>query len=378
MFEPTRAAGLDRLAEFAPKGGRAYQDGRNFDGSASGKSVASRLSPWLRHRLISEHEVLNAVLAHHTSHAAAPFVQEVFWRGYFKGWLEHHPSVWTAYRSALAPLLDAPPAGYGQAIAGQTGIACFDHWCATLRASGYLHNHARMWFASIWIFTLRLPWELGAAFFLDHLVDGDPASNTLSWRWVAGLHTKGKHYLARAENIARFTQGRFNPVGQLNETAPPLHEDQTHALGAVDLSTADLPHKAIRLLTEEDCLEPLATGDTGGAVLGIVSPGASRFGQEAVKNSAHQRGGAVYIGDDWSQAIKAAADRHGTQDVITARLPTGFVKDGMQRAERRLAADGITLHQVLRPYDAMVWPHANKGFFKLKKQIPQFLATLAG
>jgi deoxyribodipyrimidine photo-lyase len=60
--------------------------------------------------------------------------------------------------------------------------------------TGYLHNHARMWFASIWIFTLRLPWELGADFFLRHLLDGDAASNTLSWRWVAGLHTKGKHY----------------------------------------------------------------------------------------------------------------------------------------------------------------------------------------
>ncbi len=92
-------------------------------------------------------------------------------------------------------------------------------------SAGYLHNHARMWFASIWIFTLRLPWVLGADFFMRHLCDGDPASNTLSWRWVAGLHTRGKTYLARASNIATYTGGRFTPQDHdLAAFAPPLTE----------------------------------------------------------------------------------------------------------------------------------------------------------
>ncbi len=96
-------------------------------------------------------------------------------------------------------------------LSGSTGIDCFDHWAQELADTGYLHNHARMWFASIWIFTLELPWQLGADFFLTRLLDADPAANTLSWRWVAGLHTPGKHYLARASNIEKFTLGRFNP-----------------------------------------------------------------------------------------------------------------------------------------------------------------------
>ena len=62
-----------------------------------------------------------------------------------------------------------------------------------------------MWFASIWIFTLKLPWQLGAAFFLEYLYDGDVASNTLSWRWVAGIHTKNKAYFASAENIQKYS-----------------------------------------------------------------------------------------------------------------------------------------------------------------------------
>jgi hypothetical protein len=68
-----------------------------------------------------------------------------------------------------------------------------------------------LWFASLWIHTLRLPWQWGAAWFLEHLLDGDAASNTLSWRWVVGLHTKGKAYLASADNIAKFTNHRLEP-----------------------------------------------------------------------------------------------------------------------------------------------------------------------
>ena len=81
-----------------------------------------------------------------------------------------------------------------------------------------------MWFASIWIFTLKLPWELGADFFMRHLLDGDPASNTLSWRWVGGHpDAAAKTYLARRDNIERFTQGRFAPDG-LSSTAEPLDD----------------------------------------------------------------------------------------------------------------------------------------------------------
>ena len=93
---------------------------------------------------------------------------------------------------------------------GATAIEPFNDWVRELKETGYLHNHARMWFASIWIHTLELPWYLGADFFLKHLLDGDEAVNTLSWRWVAGLHTKGKTYLARASNIEKYTNGRYS------------------------------------------------------------------------------------------------------------------------------------------------------------------------
>ncbi len=104
------------------------------------------------------------------------------------------------------------------------------------------------------MFTLGLPWALGADFFMRNLLDGDPASNTLSWRWVAGLHTRGRAYAARTENIARYTQGRFNPKG-LNERPQPLDEEMAHPLRPLAPYDA-LPEGEVALLLHLDDLNP--------------------------------------------------------------------------------------------------------------------------
>jgi deoxyribodipyrimidine photo-lyase len=272
-FEPTRQAGIARLNKFITRTGAHYSSQRNYDYGPSNRSSVSALSPWIKHRLITQEEVLTQTLAQHSISASMKFVQEVFWRSYFKGWMEQHPSVWHSYLNGLETAFEAlernkfRKTDYDEAIAGRTGIDCFDHWCDELKETGYLHNHARMWFASIWIFTLRLPWELGADFFLNHLIDGDAAANTLSWRWVGGLHTKGKTYLARPSNIAQFTDGRFNPVGRLSTTAEPLSEDVDHPY--VPLSPArPMPQDDyVLLITSEDC-QPESV-DTG-AQVGVI------------------------------------------------------------------------------------------------------------
>ena len=233
LFPPTREAALARLHDFTPSMGRIYAHGRNTDAGPDERQDVSMLSPYIRRRLITEAEVARAAINAH-GEAAEKFVHEVVWRSYHKGWLEQHPSAWTDYLSQVRHGENrlATESGlrrvYHDACEGRTGIDGFDDWARELVARGWLHNHARMWFASIWIFTLRLPWALGAAFFMRHLLDGDPASNTLGWRWVAGLHTRGKHYVARADNIARYTNGRFNPQGQLDEAPEPLEERITH------------------------------------------------------------------------------------------------------------------------------------------------------
>jgi len=252
QWTPTRKAALEHLDSFLPLAGAIYSHKRNFD-NGPGHTNVSRLSPWLRYRCISEQEVVEQVLSHHSLAEADKFIQEVCWRTYWKGWLEMREPVWHQYQTELVNLLGRGnyAAEANTAFNESTGIECFDHWSRELRDTGYLHNHARMWFASIWIFTLKLPWQLGADLFMQHLLDGDAASNTLSWRWVAGLQTKGKHYLATAGNIAKFTNGRFSPDNQLALHAEPITETTDYSVQMI----SDVP------LAETD--SPCVEGKTG-------------------------------------------------------------------------------------------------------------------
>jgi deoxyribodipyrimidine photo-lyase len=394
-FRPTRAAGLARLSAFVRRAGRQYANRRNYDLGPDRRDNVSCLSPWIRHRLITEEEVLRATLAHHAPSSAEKFIQEVFWRTYFKGWLEQRPSVCDAYRDGLDRALTALDkdgalaADYASAVEGRTGIDGFDQWAQELVETGYLHNHARMWFASIWIFTLRLPWELGADFFLRHLMDGDPASNTLSWRWVAGLHTKGKTYQARASNIARYTDGRFDPAGQLADAADPLIETIEHPRRPIP-STDPLPEGDFLLLvTEEDGRIEALLPHRPTQVLGLLATNARSplpigdparsFAEGAVADAVTRAGGraeAVQRADDWGPAIIEAAAAAGTKTVVATYAPVGPVAESLAASRPALDAAGVTLHRIRRAYDDLAWPHATKGFFALKQKIPHVLRGL--
>ncbi|MBX9750729.1 MAG: deoxyribodipyrimidine photolyase [Roseococcus sp.] len=380
MADPTRSAALARLVEFAPHMGRDYAQRRNSDGGPEARCV-SGLSPHIRHRLVSESEVVGTALAHHGAERAEKFIQEVFWRSYWKGFLELRPEMWRDYRQAVA---DTPePPGLASAMAGETGIAGFDAWARELIETGWLHNHARMWFASIWIFTLRLPWELGAEFFLAHLADADAASNTLSWRWVAGIQTPGKHYLARAENILRYTEGRFDPRGQLNETAAPLEAPPPPPAGRLPRAEP-LPQGPVALLLHEDDLGFIPEGCEVvalGALTGLSSR--SRFGPgrrareftQGATGDALRRAGArlglspAHVSCDgvahWARAM-------GVKKLLLPWAPVGWVRDALDLA----VTQGVTIHHGRRPWDEACWPLAQRGFFPFKAQIPRLIAEL--
>ena len=395
-WNPTRDVAQSRLDRFVEAAGSQYARQRNFDFGAGKHAKVSQLSPWIRHRLIQEEEVLAAILAQHNLTTAEKFVQEVFWRGYFKGWLEHRPDVWQYYKHDLMHLFgqldkDASLARrYDEAVEGRTGLACFDAWVLELTETGYLHNHARMWFASIWTYTLNLPWQLGADFFYRHLVDGDPASNTCSWRWVCGLHTIGKTYLARASNIEKFTAGRFNPVGDLANAAPALEDLRPIHINAPSFTSHDLSGRRFGLIiTEEDCSLAQLDLPRPAAVLAFSSRMerslkplgaiAARFGPLAVKDAMvrTQRGFddpiSEYADEDWAEALRDWKDSNALEVCVTSRLTQGPVQKRLRNACRD--AD-IELIQVTRRYDQLVWPNAKRGFFGLKKKIPAILDGL--
>ncbi len=396
-MQATRAEGLARLAAFTPKMGKAYANGRNYDLGAGGHKSVSQLSPYIRHRLIHEREAVAAALGAHGAVAAEKFIQEVIWRSYFKGWLELRPMIWRSYVSGLeADLtqLDAerPLArAYGRAVEGQTGLACFDAWARELVETGYLHNHARMWFASIWIFTLGLPWRLGADFFYRHLLDGDAASNTLGWRWVAGLHTRGKFYAAEAWNIAKFTQNRFTPRdADLAVVSEGLEATEPDGLPrALPLRRPLAPRagaKTLLLLTDENCaiMPDDITGFDVVAVVGLTqshlrraSPQVATFEAEAIRDCAARLGRAIEMVEARDpKALAHMATRVGAVQIATPYIPQGPLYDWITEARALLEAAHIPLTEWCDPWDQNIWPHATAGFFKVKQKIPQLIADM--
>ena len=387
-FDPTRAAALRRLDAFVPRAGADYARLRNFDRPDTGHPHVSGLSPYLRHRVISEPEVLRAVLARHSPGGAEKFIQEVVWRTYWKGWLERRPSVWSACQAGVRRGLDRLAvegglrADWEAACTGTTGIGCFDAWAHELVRTGYLHNHARMWFASIWIFTLRLPWELGADFFLRHLLDGDAASNTLGWRWVAGLHTPGKTYLARADNIATYTSGRFDPAGPLAAVAPPVEGYPNPPLGP--MPTTDRPGRGpgVLVLTEDqltpDSLPPQCRGVA--VLCGVrgrsplaVSNHVTRFTGALVADALGRLDLPHGPVTDSLAEIEDWARGQGATQLVLPYVPQGPARDLLTAAAARMT---LPVVQTLSSYDAQAWPQATAGFFRFKSVIPALLRGL--
>jgi hypothetical protein len=236
-FGTSRASAIEKLNNFVEQNLFEYSRLRNFDYGPNNRSNISCLSPYITHGVISELEVIKKSLNKFSFSKNEKFIQEVLWRTYWKGWLELRPAVWTDYLNELKKIREEfkDNADYKKAIEGDTNLECFNEWVKELKENNYLHNHARMWFASIWVFTLELPWQLGAEFFLKHLYDGDAAANTLGWRWVAGIQTQGKNYLASEWNIKKFTNNRFNNI-KLNENAPPITSNKTYAASKLEFN----------------------------------------------------------------------------------------------------------------------------------------------
>ncbi|MBM3826992.1 MAG: hypothetical protein FJ410_09820 [Verrucomicrobia bacterium] len=391
-FSPSREAALRRLAEFLPDA-RRYAADRNF--VRPGHPNISRLSPWVQKRLLLEAEIVAAARDRWSFESVEKFVQEVYWRTYWKGWLEHRPEAWSRWVDAVPRLRDSLSAERRStleaALAGRTGIAGFDDWARELVTTGYLHNHARMWFASIWIFTLKLPWELGAAFFYEHLLDGDVASNTLSWRWVAGLQTPGKTYVARADNIAHYTDGRHVP--QTSQLAGAAFAITEPALPKVvpwaedSLATRSAEGRAGLWLHPEDLA--VERGELAGERFAVInaswpklmakkagwSEAVTTWTQAALRDGASRA--AAHFGaevssessDDLAASLVDWARAHQLSRIVAFRPFVGPWLVEAQAVESALAQAGIALTWGRRAWDIRLFPHASRGYFPFWEKV---------
>jgi len=350
-----------------------YAKLRNFDFGPNNESSVSKLSPFITHRILSEYDLIHDIKSKYKIKNSTKFVEEIFWRVYWKGWLELRPQVWTDFIEDLKGLKEDD--NYKKAVNGETQIECFNDWVKELKENNYLHNHTRMWFASIWIFTLNLPWQKGAEFFMKHLFDGDAASNTLSWRWVAGLQTKGKHYVAQSWNISKFTNNKYKNV-KLNENALPVIDKREYKLNPLNLITEDNSNENLLLFENELNLENKNLKKYKNIYLVLLSNDARRIklGQNVLDykseiiNDQKKRFEDLQIIDELK--FQTLVDEINSFDVVHPCIGENFSFLNSIRKKRNLK-----LNFILGEEDKFSWQFSNKGFFNFKNNIPKILTN---
>ena len=378
IFEASRAKAVDKLNHFVENNLSAYSKLRNFDFGPDNRSNISCLSPYITHGVINELEVINKSLKKFSFAKNEKFIQEVLWRVYWKGWLELRPNVWSDYLVKLYDLKEECKSdqNYLNAIEGKTNIECFNQWINELKENNYLHNHTRMWFASIWIFTLELPWELGAEFFMKHLYDGDAASNTLGWRWVAGIQTPGKHYLASEWNIQKFTENRFQNI-KLNQNTPPKISKKSYSIIKKDFNNPqNLEEKNLLIFENNLSFEITDFQKNNFKKIYIIS---NKNENRSIKLSEKSVKFKSLLINDQEQRLKDKSIDCEIVDISQIKniencyslYPT--VGENLDY----LNSNNLKIDFLYRKLDQYSWKYCNKGFFNFKNYIPKIVSTFS-
>jgi len=375
QVEISRDGALKKLDNFINAALPNYNFKRNFDLGPDDKSNVSCLSPYISHRLITEYEVAKIVLAKFPYQKVEKYIQEIFWRVYWKGWLELRPQVWSDFTEDLKALKEDD--NYKKAINGETQIKCFNDWVNELKENNYLHNHTRMWFASIWIFTLELPWQLGAELFMQHLYDGDTASNTLGWRWVAGIQTQGKHYLASEWNIKKFTNNRFQNI-KLNEDVPPKVSGKNYTVLHKTFENPSNFEEKDLLVFENNLSYEISdfANQKFKKILLIVNNNENRNIQLS-ENVLNFKAG--LIEDQSKRLIEKSIDCKIIDIKEIKNLGSCYclyptIGENLDYINQNLLKN---IEFLFRKIDQNSWKFCNKGFFNFKKYIPKIISSFS-
>jgi deoxyribodipyrimidine photo-lyase len=239
---PTLAQALARIESVRPD---AYARTRNaINGAVSG------LSPYITHGFVSLADVLRTVNDRYPLEVGHKWVYELGWRAFFRHvWQHRGDAIFQSLHVGPLPdsaYLDELPCDIRHAA---TGVPVIDQAVRTLYAHGTLHNHARMWLASYVVHVRKVHWRVGADWLYGHLLDGDLASNHLSWQWVAGTGSS-KPYVFNAENVARFaTRDWHSPDSVIDapyELLDQIARQSTAPGGPAPASTATVDEPAVQ------------------------------------------------------------------------------------------------------------------------------------
>ena len=374
-FKPSRTFAEELMNKFIENNLVNYSKLRNFDYGPDKRSNVSCLSPYVTHGVISEVELIQKSLNKYSFVKNEKFIQEIMWRTFWKGWMELRPDVWADYLLELNQIKDKykNDQDYKKAVEGSTEIQCFNEWVDELKENNYLHNHARMWFASIWIFTLELPWQLGAEFFMQHLYDGDPASNTLGWRWVAGIQTQGKNYLASEWNIKKFTDNRFKNI-KLKENASPKKVEKFYPILKKDFINPDI-EEGKNLLVFENSLS-LELSELINNKFNKIKLITNQNQNRQIKLSEKTMNFKTQLFEDQKKRLKDKSleceilDVSEIEDIADSYLLYPTVGETLDYIESKKFSEVKFLYRKL---DQFSWQYCNKGFFNFKNYIPKII-----
>ena len=376
IFETSRAKAVEKLNYFVENNLSEYSKLRNFDFGPDNRSNTSCLSPYITHGIINELEVLDKSLKKFSFTKNEKFIQEVLWRIYWKGWLELRPNVWSDYLIELKDLREKykDNQNYLNAIKGKTNIECFDQWINELKDNNYLHNHTRMWFASIWIFTLELPWQLGAEFFMQHLFDGDAASNTLGWRWVAGIQTKGKHYLASEWNIKKFTNNKFQNIKLTENAAPKISEKYYSIINQDFNNPQNLEEKNLLIFENNLSFEITEFKKNNFKKIYLIS---NKNENRSIKLSEKLVKFKSLLIKDQEQRLKEKSINCEIIDISEIKNIENFYSlyPTVGENSEYLNSNNFKIDFLYRKLDQFSWQYCNKGFFNFKSYIPKIIST---
>ena len=372
-FVTTRKEALDVMERYIENNISDYTAKRNFDFGPQNRKNISCLSPYITHRLISEYEVAKKTLSKYPYQKVEKFIQEIFWRVYWKGWLELRPKVWTDFVEDTKNIENTKE--YEKAINGETNIDCFNDWVKELKENNYLHNHTRMWFASIWIFTLKLPWQKGAEFFLRELYDGDAASNTLSWRWVAGIQTKGKNYIAQNWNINKFTNNKYKDL-KLNENPQPIIDQRDYKVSPLSISNNETASDKLVFFENELDFQFFNTNNYK-KIYCILLANEERqiklgskvldYKKNLIKNQIQNSGLKIEF-IEGNKFIELSSNDKDFDIVYPS------IGENMSFLKRVIKKNNLNINYLTREEDNYCWQFSNKGYFNFKSNIPKILS----
>ena len=377
VFEHNRAAAEKNLNYFIENKLSNYSKLRNFSADTLNRLTTSKLSPYITHGILNEAEVIKEILKKHSFSKSEKFINEILWRIYWKGYLELRPQIWDDFISDLKAIEIEYKnnRNYKLAIEGSTNIKCFNDWLKELKETNYLHNHVRMWFASIWIFTLNLPWQLGASLFIKYLYDGDISSNTLSWRWVAGIQTVGKNYLAKEWNITKFTNEKYKNI-KVNENALPIIDMRQYQLKLNEFLNPKIKQNLKLLIFENNLsFEESDFSNKNFEKIFLVKNNNRKI--ELCKNVKELKNNFI---NDQANRLKYKSINYeviNIEDVIKINEDVFALYPNIgENFDFIKSYNSKNIKYLYRKIDLISWKYCNKGFFNFKNYIPKIIKEL--